>query len=206
MRRMNFMMMKYEDLAVKPIHTENKEGNDRLRTLHFQINEVLYFYSKKYADPTSTQELIDKLTNLGQIIKGLPNSHSKKQNEILDKMREIVKSLIKYKKEFNWSTDDKEKIENTINYTLYTYLTDKKNNNNVVSFEQNVKYLKETNRIISNMIKPFLKIYTGCTQTISLNKIKELNNEVYKNLGVYTHDFKDITQTYKEYIVTKNSI
>lgn len=175
--------MKYEELGLKPIQTENKQGNDKIRDIHFKINELLYFYSKKYADNITAQEIIDKLTVYAKELKELPEN--KKKDEILTQLRTIVKSLINFKNNFKWeklpSTIDA--IQRTLNYAVKNWVDFKEHNLSLIGIskgkeQEAVKLMVENNRIYSNILKPFLEKYPYKTEELKLKSFITLNNDI----------------------------
>lgn len=177
-------MIKYEELGVKPIITENKQGSDNIRDIHIKINKILYFYAKKYADNLTAQEIINNLTIYANQLKQLPNN--KKKDEIIDKLRIIVKSLIIFKNNFKWNNINETivALQSTINYSLYIWVKFKKEHPNKNYTNNDILTIAEENkRIFFNMIKPFLELFPNNKNNLKLNQFISLQNELLNILN-----------------------
>ena len=130
----------------------NKATNVRIKNLHYAMNQILYDNNKRYISPISAKRILDKLIELGVSLKELnvENTYKPKKEEILSRLREICKSLIKYRKNYMWTEDDAIQINNTLKYQVKMYIDEKdKETMNVINF------LKRNREIWEEMYVPY---------------------------------------------------
>ena len=201
-------MIKYEELNLKPISTENKQGTDKIRDIHIQINKLLYFYAKKYADPKTAQDIIEDLTIYAKQLQDLPQNN--KRDEIINKLRDIVKSLIQFKKSFKWSNNPNtiDAIQRTINYAVRNWV-DLKNNyskeNNV--YQKILELIIENSRIYTNILKPFIETYPEKYNDIKFDNFIILQGELFGKLqNQFSFYGTELHNTYENYLMAQKKI
>jgi hypothetical protein len=192
-------MIKYEELNIKPISTENKKGTDKIKDIHYKINELLYFYSKKYADPTTAQDIINDITLHANQLKELPDNP--KRDEILNKLRDMVKSLIHYKKSFKWENNPNtvDAIQRTLNYAIRNYVALKEKNLNSNELYYNILYLiLENHRIYYNILKPYIDTFPQRYNDIKFENFIILQSELLSKLQTcFSFNGSDLNVTKK---------
>lgn len=201
-------MIKYEELNIKPISTENKQGTDKIRDIHIQINKLLYFYAKKYADPITAQDIIEDLTIYAKQLQDLPQNN--KKDEIINKLRDIVKSLIQFKKSFKWSNNPNtiDAIQRTINYAVKNWV-DLKNNiskeNNI--YQKILELIIENSRIYTNILKPFIEKYPDKYNDIKFDNFIILQGELFGKLqNQFSFYGTELHNTYENYLMAQKKI
>ena len=130
------------------IKCEAKACNDALRELHHKANEIIYNHSQQYAFPRNVQTVMDDLTNTFLEIKGLevPHTTKAKKEEILQKGREMIRSLRQYKQHFKYDDSCVGGIEAMCKFQLHKYLSSK----NALSVEEGAEYLR-SNKILKEI-------------------------------------------------------
>lgn len=118
-------MVTYKDNEIKIIKCVEKQGGDKLTTLHHQINEVLYGIQNQYILPTTTQRVYDELVTIGKALgEYTPKSYEvKKYNELITKLRIAVKLLKTL--EQPQENNPKDVAKKLINYEVHKYIKNK---------------------------------------------------------------------------------
>ena len=111
------------------IRCEAKVGTEVLKELHYQANEIIFKYNMQFAFPHNAKQAAKQLTEVFVKIKELEvkDAAKDKQIEILDKGREIVKSLNEYTANFKYDDTCVGAIESMCKYQLSNYLKNKEN-------------------------------------------------------------------------------
>jgi hypothetical protein len=138
-------------LGLTPIKCEAKEGTDKLKEIHYQINDVLYKNSGKYIFQSHAERLYNQLCDYGKRLASLevPDKANPKKSELLTKLRTICNSLKVYKKQAQTSEDVKE-MQSAINWLLHRFIEAKDN----ITDEQALELLKETKEL-SDAVYPW---------------------------------------------------
>jgi Tfp pilus assembly PilM family ATPase len=150
------------------IRCEAKVGTEALRELHYQANEIIFKYNMQFAFPQNAKQAAKQLTEVFVKIKDLEvkDAAKDKKNEILDKGREIVKSLNEYTANFKYDDTCVCAIESMCKYQLSNYLKNKENltiTTGVEILEGNVVLREIANDVTTNLnrqpnIKAFLRM------------------------------------------------
>ena len=150
------------------IRCEAKVGTEALRELHYQANEIIFKYNMQFAFPQNAKQAAKQLTEVFVKIKDLDvkDAAKDKKNEILDKGREIVKSLNEYTTNFKYDDTCVCAIESMCKYQLSNYLKNKENltiTTGVEILEGNVVLREIANDVTANLnrqpnIKAFLRM------------------------------------------------
>jgi hypothetical protein len=141
---------KLSEMGIAPIKCENKIGNDKLKELHYKVNQTIFFYSKKFINKAIKAKLMDIWSTVGLEIKNLdvPQSAKAKKEEILQKLRERFTLLLQYKTDLI-----EEKLNygamQTMKYQVSTYLY-KKDHNTLQTPEQIIELLNEFKTVASD--------------------------------------------------------
>ena len=171
-------MKKFNEIPnFKTLRCEAKVSEDKLTTLHYQINEIIFKYNMQYAFPTNVQKATGQLVVVFQQIKELEvkDAVKPKQEEILAKGREIVKSLNEYASNFKFDDTCIGAIESMCKYQLSNYLKNKENLTiaaGVELLEGNVVLWDIANDVTTNLnrqpnIKAFLRMQGEIIDIIS---------------------------------------
>ena len=123
----------YEVTNIKAIKLENVKVSFQVKLLQYNINNILYKYNNKYCFP----QYITKLKE--ELIKAINDSNlkdDKDTTELLDKAREIYKSLTNYQPD-NIGIDIA--VDNTLKFFLYQFNRDKL----TMTLEQEINLLNE---------------------------------------------------------------
>lgn len=148
-------MKKGTELGVKPLKCENKEGTDKLKAVHFKINDILYNNAGKWIDPTLAETLYTDLCALGVELDELdvPERARAKKKELLSKLRPICVTLKDYRKQ-PLTANDLPQMQATLNYFIHVYIEAKKNDN--IKPEEVLAMLIESRRLY-NAFLPFVE-------------------------------------------------
>lgn len=111
------------------IKTQAKEGNAKIQSLHYQINDILYKYSWRYIAPATANRLYSELGQLGKQLSEIDVTDrvKAKQEEILDNLRSILVALRSYAKTYTWIADDERQVTASLRCYLSRYLKDRDN-------------------------------------------------------------------------------
>lgn len=109
------------------IKTSDNTTSERIKKLHYDINQVLYVNNRRYISPQSATRILDLLKKYGVALKELnvDGKYKKKKEEILAQLRDICNNLIKYRKTFIWNKDDSTAINNTLRFQVKQYIDNK---------------------------------------------------------------------------------
>lgn len=168
------------------IRCEAKVGTEALRELHYQANDIIFSYNMQFAFPKNVEQAIKQLTEVFVKIKDLDvkDAAKDKKNEILDKGREIVKSLNEYTTNFKYDDTCVCAIESMCKYQLSNYLKNKENltiATGVEMLEGNVVLREIANDVVANInkqpdIRAFVRMQGEIVEILS----KQLQNYSFK--------------------------
>jgi hypothetical protein len=133
-----------KSIGITPLKCEAKEGTDKLKELHYAINEQLYKYSGKYIFKAQAERLFTQLCDYGKKLASLevPDRASAKKSELLGKLRTVCNSLKTYKGQ-NQTSEDVPLMQKAINFLLHRYIEAK----DTLTPEQALEFLKETKEL-----------------------------------------------------------
>lgn len=145
--------MTFEQANLHIIKCQNKQTNDELKELHYQLNGYILKHLKRLITPYSNNYVIKQLINYGVKINNLSISNKdvqKKQNEILSQLKMMIKQL----GSIVFETNQEYNTESVQKYVVSCYLRQKEN----LSIQQIINILNEIKEIkeeyqISNPIK-----------------------------------------------------
>ena len=170
----------------KTISCEAKVSTDELKALHYQANDIIFSYNMQFAFPKNVEQAIKQLTEVFVKIKDLDvkDAAKDKKNEILDKGREIVKSLNEYTANFKYDDTCVCAIESMCKYQLSNYLQNKEDltiTTGVEMLEQNVVLRDIATDVATNInkqpnIKAFVRMQGEVVEILS----KQLQNFSFK--------------------------
>ena len=111
------------------IKTQAREGNAKIQSLHYQINDILFKYSWRYIAPATAKRLYSELGQLGKQLSELDvtDRMKAKQEEILNDLRSILVALRSYAKTYTWIADDEKQVNASLSCNLSRYLKDRDN-------------------------------------------------------------------------------
>lgn len=151
-------MIKYDTIISQIKNIENKATDKYIEEILRNINDSIFNIYKAYITPNITTSIQNNITNLAQQLKTYKpknNLHTKRQEEILTKTRELYKQL----KNIYYNTEDIDaNIIANQKYQLYKYINNiKPNADNIqllISFlTQQKQYMHPTN--IENNYKQY---------------------------------------------------
>lgn len=147
-------MKKFEEIGLTFCKPVNKEGNDKIKTVLYSINDVVYNYAKKYADPSTCYLIIKDLTTLGVELKNTECTAKvlPKKNEVLAYLRDAIIKLKAYASSNPLSEADIPQVQATTKYFLSQYLKAKEEN--TLTDDKIIIMLQEHKRIKDNMVTP----------------------------------------------------
>lgn len=173
------MLKQGKQLGLTPIKAENKEGTDKLKDLHYRINDILYVNAGRYIDQALAQSLYKDLCGLGVELDALevPERARAKKTEILGKLRTICTNLKSYRKDTQ-TLEDVPLMQKAINWTVHVCIDAKEKGD--LGPERALELLKETKRVYE-AFKPFEE-HLKTDTLVKLNG--ELVNNIDTNLGI----------------------
>jgi len=120
------MLTQGKSLGVSPIKCEAKEGTDKLKDLHYRINDLLYRNCGRYLFKPQAEELFQNLCALGKELSALevPDRARPKKDELLSKLRIICNSLATYRHQ-EQTSEDIPLMQKTVNWWLHQYIAAK---------------------------------------------------------------------------------
>lgn len=138
-------------IGIKLIKLENKYSIKEIDDILYEINDILYFFCNKYINKKAKDYIKEKVTILGKKLNNVPTNGNKTQRkaELLDKMREVYKSLSVYIPD-----DNPQQIENMAKYVMAMFVKNK----GTMTEDDRIKLMKD------NVL--FTKIY-GYNERIS---------------------------------------
>lgn len=139
-------MKKGTELGIRPIKCENKSGTDKLKAIHFRINEILYNNAGKWIDPTLANAIYTDLCALGVELDELdvPETARPKKKELLGKLRPICVTLKDYRK-LPLTPNDLPQMQAALNFFIHLFIEAKKNDN--IKPEEVLAMLVESRRL-----------------------------------------------------------
>lgn len=159
------------------IKCEAKACNDALRELHHKANDIVYNHAQQYAFPRNVQMTIDDLTKIFVEIKGLevPATVKAKKEEILQKGRNMVRSLKAYKQNFTYDKSCVGGIEAMCRFQLHKRLTIGDN----LSIEEGARFLRGNKALkaIAEDVEQQLYIKPR------INRFLQMQGEIIEALG-----------------------
>ena len=122
------MLKTGNDLNLIPIKCESKEGTDKLKEYHHQINDILYKNRYKYIDQKLANTMYTALCDLGVKIDELevPERARDKKRELLGKLRTVCTTLKDYRKVYQ-TEEDVPLMQKALGWFVHTYIEAKKN-------------------------------------------------------------------------------
>ena len=168
------------------IRCEAKVSTGVLKELHYQANEIIFKYNMQFAFPHNAKQAAKQLTEVFVKIKELEvkDAAKDKQIEILDKGREIVKSLNEYTANFKYDDTCVGAIESMCKYQLSNYLKNKENltiATGVEMLEWNVALRDIATDVATNINKqPNIKAFVRMQEEIVEILSKQLQNYSFK--------------------------
>lgn len=117
------MLEQGKTLNVTPIKCEAKEGTDKLKEIHYRINDLLYANSGKYLFQRQAEKLYQDLCALGKELSLLqvPDRASAKKAELLTKLRVVCNSLNVYRKQ-QQTSEDLDAMQRCLNWYTHRYI------------------------------------------------------------------------------------
>ena len=179
------MVMYFKDIQnFEAIRCEAKVSVDKLTALHYAANEIIFHYNMQPAFPRNVEEAVRRLTEVFVQIKELEvkESAKAKQQEILTKGREIVKSLNAYKKAFQYDASCVAAVESMCKYQLSKYLGRK----NALTFREGIEIL-EDNQMLHDIIGDVESNLNTKPNTKAFDRMQgEIIGMLFKNLQTYS--------------------
>ena len=114
------------DIGVNPIKCDSKEGTEKLKELHHQINDILYNNRYKYIDQKLANTMFTALCDLGVKVDELevPERAMAKKKELITKLRTVCKALQSYRKE-RQTVEDVPLMQKALGWFAHTYIVAK---------------------------------------------------------------------------------
>ena len=166
------------------IRCDARASIDKLSTLHYAVNEIIFRYNMQPAFPRNVEEAVKRLTEVFVQIKELEITESAKakQQEILAKGRELIKSLNAYKKNFKHDASCVSAVESMCKYQLSKYLGRK----NALTFRDGIEIL-EDNQMLHDIIGDVESNLNTKPKTKAFDRMQgEIIGMLSKNLQTYS--------------------
>lgn len=145
------MLNQGQTLGLVPIKCENKEGTDKLKEIHHDINDILYRTRYAYIFKRDANDIYTRLCAYGKDLAGLevPDRAKAKQEELLAKLRVVCNSLNVYRKQ-DQTFEDVDKMDKALGFFTHRFIEIKDN----ITFEKATELLKESKELYNN-VYPF---------------------------------------------------
>ena len=156
-----------------PLKCEQREGCESIKTIHTQINDILYKYSFRYIDQGLANECYTKLVELGKKLSEskVPDRAVAKKDELLSKLRPICKNLGEYRK-LTLTFEDVPTMQKAINSFLHTYIT--KKNEGELTVETILDLLAESKRLYD--------VFWGYNESLKTDTLVNANSQLFSML------------------------
>lgn len=148
-------MQTFKELGISIIKCENKQGNDKIKEIHYRINELLFKYQMRYAMWGLASFLEKKLTEFGIELAAVETTEAAraKKNEILTILRKYVRVLKQYTDVNGIDATEENKAATAIQkYSVSNYLKNKE----TLSTEQIITILEDNKELYDNAIKNYI--------------------------------------------------
>ena len=124
------MLSRGTELGIRPIKCENREGTDKLKSVHMRINEILYRNAGKYIDMKLANTIYSDLCALGVELDELevPERAREKKKELLGKLRTVCMTLKDYRKQPQTAADVPT-IQKVLNFFIHLWIEAKQKEN-----------------------------------------------------------------------------
>lgn len=167
------MLKQGKQLGLAPIKAENKEGTDRLKDLHYRINDILYPNAGRYIDQALAHKLYQDLCGLGVELDKLevPERARAKKTEILGKLRTICSNLKEYRKNTQ-TLEDVPLMQKAVNWTVHLCIEAR--DKGELTPEKVLDLLKETRRVYD--------AFKAFDEHLKLETLVKFNGELINNL------------------------
>lgn len=134
-----------EEIGFKFIKTKATATTDKLKTIQYEVNQIVYDNNKRYISPTMGERLKKQLVEYGKSLKELNvgEKYKAKKDEMLDQLRTLCKQLNEYIKTFQWEKMDAAQVERTMKYQLREYLKNKETLNVEDYLQRNLEIWEE---------------------------------------------------------------
>ena len=134
------------DIGIAPIKCEAKEGTEKLKEYHHEINDILFKNRYKYIDQKLANKMYTDLCALGVKVDELevPERAREKKKELIAKLRTVCVALRDYKKEYQ-TVEDAQLMQKALGWFVHTYIEAKKNDN--IKPEEVLDMLVESRRL-----------------------------------------------------------
>lgn len=148
-------MKKGTELNLSVIKCQNKQGTDKLRSIHIRINAILYQNAMRYIDQALAIDMYRELCALGKELNELsvPDSAKAKRDELVSELRKRCIVLKDYRKIQN-TEEDIPQIQSNINSWLHQFITAKNEGKFDNGIDLVLVYLKESKRLF-NLACPY---------------------------------------------------
>lgn len=164
-------MKNLTELGLDIIKCENKNGTDAIKTIHYQVNNIIMKNKYRLQSEKSAKRILDFLIANGVELNNLqvPQSAEAKKQEILKKLKSYCLIL----KRYMISKDTFESqggVQKIVNYMVGSYLNQKDEKYNNV--ESILEYLQDMKNVAEDYD------FNGVNTT----KFKQLNEEILNDL------------------------
>lgn len=174
------MLKRGNEVGITTIKTEEKQGCDSLKDIHYHINELTFKYQQKYIDKYTAKEVIDKydgfINELNEL--KIPSGAETKKNEIISQLKTNKGILTDYMNTVEIDETDIPKIQKMIQFQVASYIKDKNdfNINKATTYLEDMNWL--TTRFINN---------PKCINGLNTNTYYKMNREIVQwILGKYS--------------------
>ena len=161
------MLQTGKQLGLTPIKCTNKEGTDKLKEIHYAVNDILYKASGRYIFQRQADSIYKQLCEYGKQLAALDVSDkaSPKKEELLSKLRVICNSLNVYRKQ-SQTSEDIESMQKAVGWFLHRYIEARDTMTDIQALE----FLKETKEL-SDAVYPW-------EESLKLSNLTKANREL----------------------------
>lgn len=180
------MIKKFNEIGISVIsNLKHKEGDDTLKELLYNINDLLYSVQTRFAVYELAEEVLRQLKEIGLKTKEMTCKDRclPKKDEILSRIREQCTTLKFYLSNYNVPEDEeKTAIDKMMRFQLSISINTKEAFNNTKDVAPLVKQIRDNKRIFQLLSKRVSKY------NINVNQFIKVQNELL-NAFVDTYVF-----------------
>ena len=149
-------MNTFKQIGLDFIRPKNKAGNDTIKQVLWDANDIVYKIGNRPASPESCRRYHNKLLDLA---KTLAQANPSPQEE--PRWREVgsgIKtqlSILRQASNYHYIRPDVQDIQRLLNYTLHSYIEARNNQEESLTPQKAIEYLETWMELNKDYIEPF---------------------------------------------------
>lgn len=176
------MLKNLKELEIDVIKCPDKNKNEATKELQYKANDKLFKFMSTPLTPTEAKTLVDELIKIGVELSKVESQFLSPIQCIQASLKEIIKKVRVYVKEFEWSVEDGERIQKSMNYVVVQYLKAKRNG--TLNPKKITHLLDDWKHIYNYLVSPNLERFKTLNTKAFISARKELLEEYVKFYAV----------------------